>query len=333
MSRQDDGRLMAAALRFLGKLPLSWAVAFGGAVGWLIGIAPLRFASPRRQVLLNLLICYPFLSWHECRRLARRNLRQIGRSFAEFAHIWVQKPEKSLARITAEQGLEEYREAVRSQQPVLVLSLHQSSWEILNLVLGREGGAMTMYNPDGRPAMDSLIRHARERTGCSMITADNRGVRAALGALNKGGTVAILADHNPGPNNPFAPFFGHEVATPALINKLVQRYRPRVFFVSCYRGAGMNDVRVFFERDLRVEQGTDERETLTAVNQGLERAINRSPVQYHWAYKRFRRGPGVIRPWYRKPNAVRILRQASRGVDRESLGLMPSSSEGQQHGH
>lgn len=331
MSGQSDGRWVATGIRMLGKVPLAVLTRLGGFLGWLVGIAPIRWASPRRLVLINLLVCYPFMSWHEVRRLTRRSLRQTGRTLCEFAHVWTQPVEKTLARVGSIQGLDEYREALASDRPVLVLSLHQSSWEILNLLLGREGGATVMYNPDGRRALDDLVRRARERTGCKLVPADARGVKAALGTLNGKGVVAMLADHNPGPNNPFAPFFGHPVATPALVYKLVKRYRPRVFFLSCYRGEGMHDVRVFFERGLDVEDGADEYHCLSAMNQGLERIINRSPVQYQWHYKRFRRAPDGIRPWYRQ--SVRIISDARRGVDRESLGLMPSSSEGQQHGH
>lgn len=331
MAANNDGRAIATAIRLLGKLPLDLVTGLGALLGWLIGIAPARWASPRRLVLINLLVCYPFLSWHEVRRLTRRSLRQTGRTLCEFAHVWTRPPEKSLARISDIQGLEEYREALAAQQPVLVLSLHQSSWEIINLLLGKEGGATVMYNPDGRKALDDLVRQARERTGCKLVSADARGVRAALGTMNDNGVVALLADHNPGPNNPFVPFFGHPVPTPALVYKLVKRYRPRVFWVSCYRGEGMRDVRVFFERALDVEEGADEHSCLSAMNQGLERVINRSPVQYQWHYKRFRRAPDGIRPWYRQ--SVRIIGEARKGVDRESLGLMSSSSEGQQHGH
>lgn len=332
MARQNDGRWIANLVRWLGKLPLNFLVALGGMLGWLVGVAPVRWASPRRLVMINLLVCYPFLSWHEVRRLTRRNLRQSGRTFCEFAHVWTQPPQKSLARISEINGLEEYRQALASERPVLVLSLHQSSWEVINLLLGREGGATVMYQPNREhPALDELVRHARERTGCQLVPANARGVKAALGTLNEHGVVALLADHNPGLNNPFVPFFGHPVATPALVYKLVKRYRPQVFFASCYRGEGMRDVRVFFERAPQVEAGADEQACLLAMNQGLETLINRSPVQYQWHYKRFRRAPDGIRPWYRQ--SVRIIADARRGVDRESLGLMPSSSEGQQHGH
>ncbi|HBT05170.1 MAG TPA: lipid A biosynthesis acyltransferase, partial [Alcanivorax sp.] len=59
----------------------------------------------------------------------------------------------------------------------------------------------------------------------------------------------LLADHNPGNrSNPYAPFFGHPVPTPALVGKLVQRFRPRVFVVSCYRGeGGIKDVEMHFK--------------------------------------------------------------------------------------
>lgn len=334
MSRtRKRGRTMALTLRLLGRLPASWAAALGGFLGWLVAITPIPLASARRLVLINLLACYPFLSWPECKRLARRSLVETGRTLAEFATVWVQPVTRSLARVTEIRGLELLQHAMAGERPVLILALHQSSWELINLLLGRQGPAVVMYQPDRNEAVTELVRHARERTGCRLVPANAAGVKVALETLRDGGTLAILADHNPGlKNNPLVPFFGHPVPTPALIAKLVQRYRPQVFFTSCYRGRGVRDVRIYFEPAPEVEAGEDAYAILLAVNRGLEECINRSPAQYHWPYKRFRDGPEGRRQWYRQSR--RILRRARRDPDRESLGLAsPAAPEGEQRGH
>lgn len=312
---------LAGLMRALGVLPVTWVTAFGGALGWLLGVAPLRVASARRFVLINLLVCYPELSWRECKRMGRRSLVETGRTMAEFTTIWAQSVEQSLARISHVRGLDQLRAAMASPRPVLLLSLHLSSWELVNLLLGRQGPAVVMYKPDSNPELTELVREGRERTGCRLVPATNSGVKVALETMRAGGTVAILADHHAtGANNPFTPFFGHPVRTPGLISKLVLRYRPHVFFTSCYRHNGPRDVHVIFEQGPEVEQGKTDEAVLTAMNKGLETSINRAPEQYHWPYKRFRRGPEGVRNWYR--HSPRILAQARHNADRERLGLV-----------
>ena len=308
-------------MRGLGALPVTWVTAVGAALGWLMGVAPLRVASARRLVLINLLACYPELSWRECKRMARRSLMETGRTMAEFTTVWAQPVDKALARVSHVRGQDQLRAAIASPRPVLLLSLHLSSWELVNLVLGRHGPAVVMYKPDNNPQLTELVRQGRERTGCRLVPATNSGVKVALETMRAGGTVAILADHHPaGANNPFVPFFGHPVRTPGLISKLVLRHRPHVFFASCWRRHGPRDVRVIFEQAPDVENGDSEQAVLTAMNKGLETCINRAPEQYHWPYKRFRWTPDGARNWYR--NSPRILARAKRDADRERLGLV-----------
>ncbi len=315
------GLWLAWLMRVLGVLPVTWVTAIGGALGWLLGVAPLRIASARRLVLINLLACYPQLSWRECKRMARRSLMETGRTMAEFTHVWAQPVDLSLARISHVRGLDQLRAAIASPRPVLLLSLHLSSWELVNLLLGRQGPAVVMYKPDNNPELTELVRRGRERTGCRLVPATNSGVKVALETMRAGGTVAILADHHPsGGNNPFAPFYGHPVRTPGLISKLVLRHRPQVFFASCYRRQGPRDVQVIFEQGPDVENGETDGAVLTAMNKGLETCINRAPDQYHWPYKRFRWTPDGARNWYR--HSPRILARARRDADRERLGLV-----------
>ncbi len=315
------GTLLAGLMRVLGRLPLTWMTALGAALGWLLAVAPLRVASARRLVLINLLVCYPELSWRECNRLARRSLMETGRTMAEFITIWAQPVQRSLARISHVRGLDQLRAAMASPRPVLLLSLHLSSWELVNLLLGRQGPAVVMYKPDNNPELTELVRRGRERTGCRLVPATNSGVKVALETMRAGGTVAILADHHAtGANNPFTPFFGHPVRTPGLISKLVLRHRPHVFFTSCYRHNGPRDVHVIFEQGPEVEQGDTDEAVLTAMNKGLETSINRAPAQYHWPYKRFRESPYGPRQWYRY--SWLTLAEARRNDDRAHLGLV-----------
>lgn len=316
----NRGSVLAWLMRALGALPVHWVTALGAGLGWLLAVVPLRFASARRLVLINLLACYPDLSWRECNRLARRSLMETGRTMAEFTTVWAQPVEHSLERVSQTRGRDQLRAALASPAPVLILSLHLSSWEIIGAELGRLGDVVILYKPDENETVTELVREARERTGCRLAPANNQGVKVALETLRAGGTVAILADHHPGANNPFVPFFGHPVRTPGLIAKLVQRYRPLVFYASCYRDRGPRDLHVIFERGPEVETGETEYEILAAMNRGLETCINRAPAQYHWPYKRFRWTPDGPRNWYRHSRS--ILAEARRNDDRAHLGLV-----------
>ena len=325
MSAHTRGQRLRWLMRFVAWLPLPIAAGLGALLGDLITRVPLRYASAYRTVLINLLATQPTLSLPEARRIGRQSLRELGRSFCEFAHVWQRPVEQTLARITEIHGERAYLDACAEERPVLLLSLHQGSWETINLYLGRQGNTTVMYQPHPATLVDALVKKARERTGCRLVPTNSQGVKEGLATLRGNGTLALLADHNPGNrSNPFIPFFGHPVPTPALVDKLVRRYRPRIFIVSCYRGeGGVRDVRVHFEPATELENAEGETCVLTTLNPSLETCIRRNLPQYQWTYKRFKWEPGGRRTWYR--HSLSLLRRAARGESREALGLAPKN--------
>ena len=328
MKKKNQSDMVWRVMQLFAKLPLALAMALAGALAGLLARLPLKYASAYRVVLLNLLAAYPSLSWAEARHMARRALREQGRTYAELAHVCIRPVDESLARISKVTGETEFLAAVKDSRPLLLLTLHHGSWELSNLYVGvKSQGRRTviLYQPDKSKLLERGLKDARERTGCTLVAANSKGVREALTAMQNGESLGILADHNPGAsNNPFVPFFGHSVHTLGLVGRLVMRYRPRVFFVHCYRGeGGARDIHLVFQPAPDVEQADSEQRALEAMNRGLEACIADSPEQYQWTYKRFRRSPSGPRRWYK--NSYKLLKKVEAGHDRKKLGLTPNA--------
>ena len=323
MASKGSGRLLWWIMRGISWLPLSWVAMVGGVLGRLMSKVPLKYASAYRVVLVNLLATHPRLPMPEIERIGQDSLEELGRTFTEFAHIWCRPPAETLARITRVEGEAAFLAACADSRPVLLLSLHQGSWETSNIYLGDKSDTVVMYQPHPAHYVDAQIKAARERTGSTLIPTNAHGVKAALSAMRQGGTLALLADHNPGNrSNPFIPFFGHLVPTPALVDKLVQRFRPHVFVVACLRGpGGVKDLQLQFMPAPEIEQATDETAVLCALNDALADSVRRCPTQYQWTYKRFKRAPQGRRPWYK--HSQDLIAQAQHGASAEQLGLAP----------
>lgn len=319
-----DYRLM----RLLARLPAPLARGLIGAIAWLGSWLPLSWVSVHRDVLINQLACFPDQDWRSARRRARAALVQTARTLAGFAHVWFRPVDETLGRIRHIEGEDQVRASLAAGRPVLLLSLHQAAWEVPVLVVGRIAPAVVMYQPAGT-ALDEAVKVARERTGCRLVPANARGVRAALAALEEGGVCALLADHQPGgKSNPVASFFGHAVPVPAFVAKVVQRYRPDVYFLSARYEGDDGHYSIWFERAPEGLHGADGDVILQTMMDGLEQIIRRAPRDYHWTYKRFRRGDGCKRRWYKKPQAMAMLRRVRRGepaaeVFRDSAASVP----------
>ncbi|PKM22086.1 MAG: lipid A biosynthesis acyltransferase [Gammaproteobacteria bacterium HGW-Gammaproteobacteria-14] len=306
----------ARVIKLFSIMPLSIVIGFAAALSWLFCHLPLSVAKPYRIAMLNIAVCFPQKSWHEARALARRAFIETAKTLAGYSHVWLRPVPETLARVDRVHGEEAWLAALNDDRPILYLSLHQSSWEVPVLTLGQKDRAIIMYQPGGDSALEDLVKEGRQGTGCTLVPTNGDGVRAALEAMGRGGSLGLLADHKPGGTaNPYAPFFGHDVMVPVFVYKVIQRYRPHVFFVSAQRSPDYR-FEVWFESAAEMLE-MNEAETMKAMNAGFERIVLRNPEQYQWTYKRFTRGSQGQRDWYKQSKV--LLERLRKGEPSENI--------------
>jgi Kdo2-lipid IVA lauroyltransferase/acyltransferase len=317
----------ARLARFFARLPLAFVIGLATLLARLFCLLPLSVATIHRVVVINTLICFPEKSWQQAREFARRSFIETARTLAGYSHVWLRPVDETLARVSKVHGEQVWHDAIRSERPILYLSLHQSSWEVPVLVVGKQDpGTLVMYQPAGDSALEDLVKEGRQGTGCVLVPTNGEGVRAALGGLEKGCSMALLADHEPGgQSNPYVPFFGHDVMVPAFVHKVIKRYQPHVFFVSCQRSDDYT-FEVWFDPADPAMLGMDEPAALRAMTAGFEKVIQRNPLQYQWTYKRFRRGPAGPRGWYRNPALLKRV-QAGESADKVFVDVQDPTGE------
>lgn len=307
----------ARLLRFCSGVPLPWVITLATRLAWLYCHLPLSVATAYRNTLVNALACFNDMSWAEARRFARRSVIETARSIAGYSHLWLRPPAEMLARIDSIEGEAEWLAAVASERPILYLSLHQSSWELPVLALGqRDPATVVMYRPENESALEDLVKQGRQGTGCALAPTNSAGVRAALAALARGGSIALLADHKPaGKKNPCAEFFGHQVTVPSFVYKVIERFQPHVIFVSTRRNADYRFELCFEFADESI-LNMSQPEVLRAMMAQFERIILRQPEQYQWTYKRFSRAQGGNRDWYKAaPSLLSRIRKGERAAE------------------
>ena len=297
-SRRGDvrERLAIAVLRILSRLPLSAVHRFGITVGWLMLKIPNK---QRRNALINIRLCYPELSEAQARAFLRRSFFEYGKTFSEVAYLWLRPAQQVLSLVREVAGVEALRRD--DGRGLIVLSPHLGAWELAGLFLSVQGPTTTLYKP--QPELDWLIQEARGRGGAKLAPTDPQGIRMLIKALRQGEYVGILPDQEPKANrgSVFAPFFGVPAFTMLLINRLARKTGARVIFLFAERLPRAEGFRIHC---LPAPAGIDaEDDTMgaTALNQGIEIAVNTCPEQYLWAYKRFRERPQGMPKLYRGP--------------------------------
>lgn len=298
-------------------LPYRFVAAILGGLAWLISWLPLSMVSAHRHIVINCLACFPELSYAEVRSLARRSLIETTRTLIRFPYIWQQRPDRSLKLIRTVHGREAVEAAMANHKPVLLLSLHQSCWELEALEIGRLGNIMILYKP-GSP-IDPFAIAGREANGCTTMPATGRGIRDLLAGMKAGRSLCVLADHPPNnPKNPSVKFFNRDVIVPGFIHRLVKEFSPAIFYISVER-VGADTYDIHYHPADESMQNMEEQPFLQQMMDDMETIIRRAPEQYNWAYNRFRSSGSGRRFWYKRRNAMAIIRGASRGENIDQL--------------
>ncbi|WP_243725230.1 lysophospholipid acyltransferase family protein [Candidatus Thiosymbion oneisti] len=289
-------RFALSVLRAISRLPLSLVHLLGVCVGWLMLKIPNK---QRRNALINVRLCFPHLQAAQALAFRRRSFLEYGKTYSEVAYLWLRPTRKVLALVRAVSGRELlHRDDGRG---VIVLSPHLGAWELAGLYLSAQGPTTTLYKP--QPELNWLIREVRGRAGAELVPTDRQGIRKLMQALRRGEYVGILPDQEPrmNPGSVFAPFFGVPALTMLLINRLARKTGARVIFLFAVR---LPRARGFHIHCLPAPVGVDsadETTGATALNRGIEHAVNTCPEQYLWAYKRFRRRPPGMPNLYQGP--------------------------------
>ncbi len=271
-------------------LPLPVAHVLGAALGWLLILVPNR---RRRTAETNLQLCFPEMSRGARRRLLRRNLIELGKSFTEIGALWT-RGEKNMRRLARRvSGEDKLKKAMDRGRGLLLAMPHLGAWEMVNLYCSMRYPLTTMYRAPPMSQMGLLMRKARERFNARLVSADNTGLRALYKALERGEMVAILPDQVPSARggSVFAPFFGIPASTMVLLSRLAIKTGAPVVFACAERlprGRGYH--LHFVPAPAEISHGSLE-SSAAAVNTMVEKCARAAPEQYQWVYKRFRVRP------------------------------------------
>jgi KDO2-lipid IV(A) lauroyltransferase len=88
-----------------------------------------------------------------------------------------------------------------------------------------------------------------------------------------------------------SPFFGRQTLTTTLVSRLAQKTQCGVVQLACLRRADGDGFDIHFDMLPDEIRSPDLQVSVDCMNRAVEALIRRDPVQYQWAYKRFKDAP------------------------------------------
>jgi len=262
-------------------------------------LVPLVSERIRRSVRTNLALCFTELTPRERRRLERRVLQHGLAAALELGLLWNLDQEHLVRLVRRVDGLEDIAAARAAGRGVLMVGPHLGAWELAGIYLGTRMPMTMLYRPPRLPALENLMRAARERCGSQLVPAGSAGMRTLFRALQRGEAIGVLPDQDPGASaSAWAPFFGVPARTTLLVARLLQSTQAAPFLAWAERLPRGQGFHLHLERlDPEGLAARDDERAAAALNRALEGAIRRRPEQYLWSYRRFRRFPDGGQPY------------------------------------
>lgn len=285
--------LIVALGWLLARLPLSWLMRFGQA----LGAAAYRVARRRRHITeVNLGLCFPTLDARERRQLARQSFVHTGVTLAELTLAWL-NPRRPLDHRFTVVGLEHLIDAQAQRRGVILLGGHFSCMDIVSQALAKRVTIDVMYRENKNPVWQWLQLRGRRQYFAAVIERDD--TRTTLRRIKAGHTVWYAPDQDYGrKHSVFAPFFGVPTASITATARLARLNDSPVVFMSQHRDLDTLTWEICFHAPLADFPSGDDVQDATRVNRVLEAAILKHPEQYLWAHRRFKtRPPGEPSPY------------------------------------
>jgi len=289
--------LIRALLKFTSWLPLAVSHAAASVIGRLLALIS---NDARRVTRINLKRCLPELD-PECRRqLEQSSLKEMVKAGLELGPMWLWPQSRCLKLIRAVHGKDLLERAMADSRGVILVIPHIGMWELIGIYGSSRFPMTSLYRPPRLAALDSMMRHGRERFGAKLVPTDANGIRHLYKALSRGELIAILPDQEPRwGNGVFAPFFGIPAYTATLLPRIAHKSRATMLLSWAERLPNGRGFDLHFESVSSACSADDQVKATTAINREVERCARNLPTQYQWNYRRFRTRPeGEPRGFY-----------------------------------
>jgi lauroyl/myristoyl acyltransferase len=253
------------------------------------------------------------LSPFQISRLTKEFYRSFGQNVVEVLLIPLVDKAYLNKYITLE-GKQYIYEGFKKGKGVILLGIHEGSWELSNLICANLGFAFSLFiRPQRYPRLDKILNLYRRQKGCRIIQRENQ-TRKLLQTLKDNEAIGMNADQG-GKSGMLVKFFGKSAAMATGAVRLALKYDVALI-PAFYTRINGPQIKVFIEPPFEIKKTGDlERD----IHDNLQRIVNifekyilQYPQEYLWFYKVWK---------YTLEKTILILSDGKTGHLRQSQAL------------
>tara|TARA_B100001057_G_scaffold350555_1_gene352059 strand:- start:2106 stop:2981 length:876 start_codon:yes stop_codon:yes gene_type:complete len=238
--------------------------------------------------LINLKQVFPDLNEKELKGLLKKSLFHSLMNFLESGLVWGKKIYMKKLNFIEVKNLEVLERSLNSNRGILLFTPHLGNIEILINFLGSKFNCTIPFTPPKNKLLEDIVTSSRNNSGVNMVNANSQGIREILLKLRNNKVVAIASDQVPKMGNGiYSKFFNNEIYSMSLLPKLQMHTDCIVHLMYCVRKKNGEGFSIYF--DSPIDLSTDIQHGVDNMNYQFEKCIMKTPEQYSWEYKKFKR--------------------------------------------
>ena len=236
---------------------------------------------------INLKIAYPDLNNLNIELLAKLSIRESLISGYETIYTWGSNTYDSnemIFRIENNFLLNNY---ILQGKGMILVALHNRSVDMLLAWICSQTATVSLYKKIKNKALDLFVKNKRESDGSICVETSITGVRKIYKALKQNKVICFAADQVPQRGmGEYIKFFNRDAYSTTLVQSLALKTGcPLVYFyINSNKG---NYLTVTLEMINESIYSDSKRSHI--INTGIEKIINKRPIDYSWEYKRFKK--------------------------------------------
>jgi len=245
----------------------------------------LRLSSSFNVTKKNLSIAFPNLDEQELKLLAKESYKETLKSVYETVYTWSRSSKKIIYQTKRINNRFLFK-TPEQKDGLIIFALHNRSIDFLLRWISTQRPHTSLYKKIKLKPINQFVKQFREEGNCKMVEVGIGGVKTILTALENNQMTCMASDQVPADGlGTYSTFFGHECYSFSLAPKLAKKSDKKILMSYLSYEEDIGHIINFKKPDNKIysKNGID------IMNKEMEEEIKKSPKQYSWEYKKFRK--------------------------------------------
>ena len=251
-------------------------------------VAPLyilRFLPPFKVTRKNLSIAFCGLDDHELDALAKESYKETLKSFYETLYTWSRSNKKIIYQTKKINNRFLFNNP-EQKNGLIIFALHNRSIDFMLRWISSQRSHTSLYKKIKSKSINKFVKKFREEGNCKMVETGIGGVKTILKSLENNQMTCMASDQVPADGlGTYSTFFGKECYSFSLAPKLARKSNKQILMSYLSYDKDIGHIINFKKpnKEIYSKNGVD------VMNTEMEREIKKSPTEYSWEYKKFRK--------------------------------------------